>query len=159
MRAITIQQPYAWAVCRGGKGVENRRDRRGETAAVRAWARAAGTEVAIHSSRRDAGQDAFRLVKHLSPVDPVFPGFPGRPTEWEYGAVIAVATVTGVHGASSCYDPESGRFCSPWADDHAAHLVLDDVRVLKRPVSARGQLGLWEITDQATVGQIRGYLP
>lgn len=158
MRALTVQQPYAWAVCVGGKTVENRSDRRGELQAVRSWSRASGHTVAVHTSRRDAGQDAYRLVRNLSSVEVSLPSGGSRPTVWAYGAVIATALVTGVHGASACYDPASGRYCSPWAEPHAAHLVLDDVRVLHRPVEARGQLGLWEIADTTVLAEIRRQL-
>lgn len=154
MNVITIQQPWAWAICMAGKSPENRSDRRGEAVAVRTWSAAVGP-VLIHTSQRDAGEEAMRVVRHFSPVDPGYPGRPGRPTEWEYGAVIAVARVAGVHAASSCYDPASGRYCTPWAEPNAAHLDLADVRKLHRPVEAKGRLGLWQITDSTVLAQIR----
>ena len=156
MRALTIQQPYAWAVCRGGKTVENRANRKGQ-ARAKAQFNHPGS-LLIHTSQRDAGQDAYRLVKHLSTVDPGVPGLPKSDTAWEYGAFIAVVHLAGVHTADECYDPVTGRHCSPWGEPNAAHLQLADVRILHRPVPHRGQLGLWAVDDPIVLAEIRRQL-
>ena len=156
MYAISIRQPYLWAICRGGKGVENRANRRGPQAALKQFRAAAGRDVLLHASSRWEGEEAFRKVRHLSTVDPGVPGGPRSDTAW-YGdsGIVAIVHVTGVHTSEACYDPLSGRMCSPWAEEHAAHLQLTDVRVLHRPVPYKGSLGLFTIDDATVLAQVR----
>lgn len=153
MRAISVQQPYVWAICRGGKRVENRRNKGGH-ARAKAQFNQPGP-LLIHAGQRDAGVEAYRLVKNLSPVDPGMAGSPRSDTAWAYGAFIATVQLTSVHTADECYDPVTGRYCSPWAEPNAAHLVLDDVQVLHRPVPYAGQLGLWKVEDTTVLAQIQ----
>lgn len=153
MKAITVQQPWAWAIFRAGKDVENRADRRGEDMAVRRW-NALGPRL-VHTSQRDAGEDAFHTVKALSPVEPGIPGMPTHDPSWAYGAVIGVVTVAGVHGSRQCWDYATDRLCSPWAQPNAAHLVLTDARLFFRGYPARGQLGSWDVTDPGLLERVR----
>lgn len=155
MRAITVQQPYAWAILRGGKDVENRHDRRGQDAAKRSFNQL-GPRL-IHSSQRYAGPEAYRLVKNLA-GELGEPGGPRSDTAWAFGALLGAVETTGVHVADECYDPESGMFCSPWAEPNAAHLVLADPRVFHREIPYKGQLGSWSVTDDAVLAQIRRQL-
>lgn len=53
----------------------------------------------------------------------------------DQGAVIAVARLTDSH-------PDDGE-CTRWSARGQFHHVLDDVTVLRTPVSHRGALGLW----------------
>lgn len=154
MYAISVQQPYSWAILRGGKAVENRANKRGP-AAARAQFNKPGARVVVHAGQRYAGPEAYRLVTHLSPVHPGDPGAPGADTAWAFGAFIGLVTIESVHIADECYDPVTGRFCSAWAEPGAAHLVLADPQVLHRPVPAPGRLGLWEVTDTTVLAQIR----
>ncbi|NUO57271.1 MAG: hypothetical protein HOV78_11435 [Hamadaea sp.] len=153
MRAITVQQPWAWAILRGGKNVENRANRRGAAAAKKQFNHQ-GT-VLIHAGQRYAGAEAHSRVQHLSAVDPGMPGAPQSDTAWAFGAFLGTAILVSVHTSEECYDPATGRLCSPWADDHAAHLVLAAPKVLRRPVPHQGQLGLWHVTDSTVLSQIR----
>lgn len=156
MYAISIRQPWLWAICRGGKNVENRANRRGVDRAVAQFRPAVGHQVLLHASSRWEGEEAFRVVRHLSPIDPGHPGGPRSDTAW-FGdsGFVAIARVTGVHGSDACYDPLSGRLCSPWAEENAAHLQLEDVRVLCRPVPYKGSLGLFSVTDATVLAQVR----
>ena len=158
MYALTIQQPWAWAVLQADKSPENRRDRRGQEHARKAFARAAGRPLLIHSGGRYAGVDAYRRVEHLSSVPVPDPGGPGRDTAWAFSAIIGVVDVESVHTASACEDPVTGKLCSPWAEDGAAHLVLTNPRTLYAPVPCPGRLGLWEVTDTTVLATVRRYL-
>lgn len=153
MRALTIQQPWAWAILRGGKDVENRRNRKGQEAARRQFNTPG--PVLVHAGQRDAGTEAYRVVKHLSQIDPGQAGLPRSDTAWAYGAFIGIADLVGVHTADQCYDPVTGRHCSFWAETGCAHLQLANPRVLHRPVEWPGQLGLWRVEDAYALSQIR----
>lgn len=60
--------------------------------------------------------------------------------------MIAVAEIVDAHPAAGCCEPwgeetyvnASGRF-----ETDVTHLVLEDIRPLRRPVFTRGSLGLW----------------
>lgn len=154
MLALSVQQPYSWAILRGGKTVENRRNKRGPGAA-RATFNRPGARIALHAGQRYAGPEAHRFVANVSGVPIGDPGGPRSDTAWAFGAFIGLVTIESVHLAEECYDPASGRLCSPWAEEHAAHLVLADPLVLHRPVPAPGRLGLWSVDDATVVAQIR----
>lgn len=158
MYALSIRQPWLWAICRGGKDVENRANKGGQERARKQFARAAGHTVLLHASSRWEGEEAFRVVRHRTGVD-VTAGGPRSDTAW-FGdsGFVATARVTGVHTADACYDPESGRFCSAWAEENAAHLQLADVRVFHRPVPYPGSLGLFTVEDSTVLAQIRRQL-
>ncbi|HTW17056.1 MAG TPA: hypothetical protein VMF51_18140 [Nocardioides sp.] len=152
LRAITVQQPWAWAIVRGGKDVENRRNRTGLHAAVAQFNRPG--PIAIHAGLRYAGTDAWNRMRRLSTVDPGFgPGGPGADPAWMFGHVLAIATLAGIHTSEQCL--ASGRLCSPWAEDNAAHLQITNVRPLYRPVELRGSQGMWEIKNPSVLSEIR----
>lgn len=159
MKAISIRQPWLWAICRGGKTVENRANKGGMGRALAQFRAASGRTILLHASTRWEPEEAFRTVRHLSPVDPGHPGGPRSDTAWfGDGGFVADAVVTGVHTAADCYDPVTGRMCSPWAQENAAHLVLADVRVLHHPVPFKGSLGLWTVEDTTVLAQVRRQL-
>lgn len=148
MYALSVQQPWSWAILRGGKTVENRRNKRGP-AAAKAMFNRPGARIALHAGQRYAGTEAYNVVKNLCGEV----GH-GADTAGEFGAFIGLVTLESLHLGDECYDPVTGRFCSPWAEPHAAHLVFTDPVVLHRPVAAPGRLGLWEITDTDLVAEI-----
>lgn len=149
MKAITIRQPWAWAISQGAefpqlaKMVENRR--RGFPARHR------GT-VAIHAAvswSKRGGAD--ERVKSLW-VQGATWGMVGdlTPDRFTLGAVIAVADVADVHVDTGC--------CRPWgetgyddADGHhvteVLHLVFDRVEEID-PITTRGYLGLWNLPPE-----------
>lgn len=131
MRALTIRQPYAWAVAIGRKPVENRTratSHRGPLAihAGAAWYPDGDWDQRIIAAWHSAG----RPTPTLSPA--------GWPRAW-FGAVLAVADLY------DCHTPAPDCCASEWADRAGAHLLLRDVQVLPEPVYARGALGLWTL--------------
>lgn len=145
-RALTLRQPWAWAICWAHKRVENRNwSPRGDLP----------MPIAIHAGSRPAGQRYIQMAEDVAqlwdadiPVpggwwdakfDPQAP--PGRHA-FAWGAIVAVADVVAV-GASP-----------PPAFDHPNHRMwwsggnawwLDRVHVLERPIVARGRQGLWTL--------------
>lgn len=81
--ALSVRQPWAWAIVHGGKDVENR-----TTGAIRAGDMRPG-RVCVHAalgmSRREYGWGAWRLARHG--------GTAPRPDALIRGALIGVVEV------------------------------------------------------------------
>ena len=141
MKAITVRQPWAWAIAAGEKLVENRS--RGTTYRG---------PLAIHAGKAwsTRGANDSRVVlpwatafgHRLVDVDRV------DPDGLERGHVIAVAQLVDSHPDAEC--------CRPWGESTYAegsgrvvttvhHLVLEDVVSLIWPVEVPGALGLWTV--------------
>ncbi|MDX6739717.1 hypothetical protein [Actinocorallia sp. A-T 12471] len=135
MQAISVKQPYAWAIARGHQRLVNQ----DHGTAHR------GT-VLVHAAMRvDLDSRALPRVREAgwSPADPLA----------TLGAVIAVANLTGV-----CV-PGAVCECGPWAvlGDH--HWTLEGIRPLRRPIVAVGyQGGLWT-AQPSLVAEVRAMLP
>jgi hypothetical protein len=155
IRALTIKQPWAHFIAKQEKRVENRSwptDHRNLLAihagAYSGWDEDAETSpVALEAWKRWAGVRASGEV-----ATPLTRG--DAYSFFSFGAVIAVADLTGCHYAlqgDGCAFADSR--CSPWAVLHAWHWQLANVRPLAEPVRARGKLGLWRLPEdvEATV--------
>lgn len=135
MRAITVRQPWAWAIIHAGKGIENR---------SRNIAGGYRGPVAIHAGLAPFEQHnmASRALRAAHGTE--------TPTLLAFGAVIGVVDLVQVHRAGISdpgylCDPWDG--CSPWAEPTGHHLVLANPRPLARPIRWRGALGLWTVPD------------
>jgi len=155
MYAISIRQPWLWGICRGGKDVENRANKKGPSVAMATFNKT-DRRILLHASSTWEGDEAHARVRRHSPIDPGTSGSPRSDTAW-FGdsGFVATAWFGGVHVAEDCYDPATDRFCSPWADRNAAHLHLRDVQVFHTPVAYRGSLGMFEVTDTHVLAQIQ----
>ena len=154
MKALTIRQPWAWAVIHAGKTVENRSrniagDYRGPVAIH------AGLKIDEVGQHDQLIREAWTGETRLSP-DPDRPTFyhdaPWRKA-FSYGRVIGVADLVDVHyidGHSERCDAqgEQNATCSPWAHHGPIwHLVFANPRPLTHPIPVRGHLGLWTLPD------------
>jgi len=135
MRALSVRQPWAWAICHG-KDVENR---------------SRGTRhrglLAIHASKSapfKADLDDLRIADLI-----VVNGFRLDDPPSAQGTVVAVAELTGCHRADECMRPAVSLppGCSPWAASGQWHWQLASVSPLPDPVPCRGALGLWRLPD------------
>ena len=95
--AISVRQPWAWAVVHGGKDIENR----SKSVAGR-FRSLAGQEIAIHAAYNMADQEYFEAVEWMARLGVK----PPPPDDLWYGGIIGVATVGAVLEKSS----------SPWFD-------------------------------------------
>lgn len=123
MQAISVQQPWAFAIARGGKTVSNQ----GLPTAYRG-------PLLVHASMRvdlKACDSPLVQAAGWDPRDPLA----------TIGAVIAVAGLARVCSAAAAGGPCG---CGPWADAGAHHYHLAGVRALPRPIVALGRTGLWE---------------
>ncbi|MCU1592441.1 MAG: 8, gp08 [Frankiales bacterium] len=160
MKALTVRQPWAWAIATGAKTVENRTRGTAYRGPLAIHAGLGWSDRGAHDARvaealvlhraRDivvpnraaatALRDSIRRLRNkgVRKHDPVI----------ALGAVIAVAQLVDSHPDTGC--------CRPWGESSYEeaggrtrtvlhHLVLEDVRVLAVPIPARGALGLWAI--------------
>lgn len=140
MLAITVHQPWATAIVRYGKPVENR-----------GWqppANAIGKPLAIHAGKQ-----------WMPPADthPAATLPPYHPAVYPSGVVLAVARLAWVCTAGCFGDPCE---CGSWAVDGQFHWRLEDVRALPEPVPCRGFQKLWtlppEVAEQVTAQLAEG---
>ena len=136
LRALSIRQPWAWAIACAGKTVENR---------------SRGTRyrglLAIHASKAVYRED---LDNPLILMAVAGRGFVIDEGPSSTGAVVAVAELAGCH-LSPDFGGTCGAtrpLCSPWAVRDQYHWLLTDVRPLADPVPCRGALGLWRLPDE-----------
>ena len=122
IRALTIRQPWAWAIAEGKKTVENRTQRTNYRG-----------PLLIHAGIQI--DDMARLPGGLTMP----------PAQMVLGAIIAVADLTDIHKGSAKWD-NGGRTicCPPWGEGmFSYHWMLANVRKLPEPIPCRGQQGLW----------------
>jgi hypothetical protein len=133
MRALSVLQPWAWAIAKGHKSVENRD-----------WPPPKGTigsRIAIHASKKPVGQeDREEFDEQMFEFQIFAPDWPTMP----YGAVVAVATLRGFVDAAGAKTLPRNAY--RWFVGTYGWL-FDDVVELPEPVPAKGSLGLWVMTS------------
>lgn len=141
MRAITVRQPWAWAIMHGGKDVENR-------------------------TRNIAGSYRGPLVIHAAKTGASFDST--HPTLWPFdarhvfGVALGVVDLVEVHNGD-CIAIETYRegfeqrieMCSPWAEGNRHHLILANPRPFPEPIPYKGALGLWNFPDELLPEEFR----
>lgn len=160
MKALTVKQPWAWAIAHGQKDVENRRwttSYRGLLAihAGAAWDEGGGWDRRVIQAVLHYGQPAGHFDPPLKVEGFTHSGDPiallREPHRFVPGAVIAVADLIDV-----TRDDPSG-----WAEPDQFHWRLANVRRLDQPIPAKGALGLWTLPyeiEAAVHGQLAGDL-
>ena len=121
MKALSIRQPWAWAIFRAGKDIENRD-----------WPTRLRGRVAIHAAKgmtRDEYQNALYFIQEATGKFQC-PDF----EEIVRGAIIGTAEI------ADCVSEST----SPWfMGDYG--FVLRDVIALPEPIECRGALGFWDV--------------
>lgn len=141
MKALTVQQPWAWAIFHG-KNVENRIQLwtyRGPLAihAGARWSHRGGDSPLVEAAWRDA-----------IAAEPIPMGAYSQVSQrWvARGAILGVVDLVDVHPDAGC--------CRPWGEsayvEHGGrerrritHLVLENPQPLCEPIPCKGALGLW----------------
>jgi hypothetical protein len=144
VKTLTVRQPWAWAIARGHKLIENR---------PRATSHRG--PLAIHSGKQwdDSGVEALRSVVHTIRAQggthpPVLAGDPLA------GAGLVLAVVDLVDVCTAALRGEACD-CGPWAMPRAAHWQFANARPLAEPFPARGALYLWDCDAPAlTAGAV-----
>lgn len=137
MRALSVRQPWAWAIARGHKPVVNRASDTGYRGPVAIYASlGAGLDSAESRAFRKAAGAAFDSADPMTAI----------------GGIVAVVTLDGV-----CRDAvrEGSCRCGEWASPGAYHWRLADPRPLRWPVLAVRRPGLWELVPQVADGVAR----
>lgn len=142
MKAITVRQPWAWAIMHAGKDVENR---------SRNVAGSYRGPLVIHAAKRieeDEFVDALRFFDGMGFERPQ-----GKVGDLGFGVALGIVELVDVHWVASCIRYSSNelvddfRLCSHWAQPDCWHLVLRNPRWFPEPIPYRGHLGLWEFPD------------
>ncbi len=129
MRALTVRQPWAWAIAHGYKTIENR-----------TWVPPLepGELLAIHAGRAKASTEDLDLAARRL----------GRranlPQDFERGAVIAVVRFQRIVEASG----------NRWFEGPIGWVLYDAV-ALPSPVKCNGRLGLWYLPPKVEARVLR----
>lgn len=130
MKAITVQQPWAWCIAAGHKRVENR-----------GWVTSYRGPLAIHAGKT-VDRDSVDMVKSILVDLGVVASLDDRVGDRHLlatGAVVAVVDLVDI-----CTD--SGRcYCGVWGAIGQNHWKLANVHAVAEPVPSRGAQGLWNI--------------
>lgn len=131
--ALTIWQPWAWAIATQGKRVENR-----------GWRTGYRGLLAIHAGRTydqlaQLPGPAGRRLRELEAECRAAGGRTAGSRHLVLGAVVAVAELTGCH-----QDPPGPR-CCPWGQPGQWHWQLENVRLLPSPVPCGGHRQIWAL--------------
>lgn len=162
--ALTVRQPWAWAIAHGPKDVENR------TGGASRWRRAQGRKLMVHAGSgwsMSGARSPLVARAWQGPEGGAWPGIPAPDRvagmlvhasiacayperRIHHAAVVATCRVVDVH------DAEPGCCTSPWAEWHytdaagvrhtdVVHLVLANRWALPHDGVGwrQGRLGLW----------------
>lgn len=133
LRALTVQQPFAWAILHGGKDVENR----SWNTNYRGW-------VLIHAGKTLDEQAAIAELENDGGPDP-------RDTI-SMDAWMARGAVIGAVHLSDVVPNSPSR----WALPGHRHFVLTFPRPFTSPIICRGALSLWvpdaDLVEQLPIG-------
>jgi hypothetical protein len=140
MRALTLQQPYATAICPGPKRTENR-----PKATVRMPLPKGGLWLGLHAGKTwyPGGLEAVRRL---------WPAMP-NPAEMPLGVLLGVFHLYAVvayptRGAFPLYPPTDPHHLlgNPWAFGPWC-LLIGEVLPLDELIPCRGMLGCWRIPE------------
>lgn len=125
MKALSIHQPWAWAILHAGKSVENR-----------SWRTDHRGPLLIHASKSRASYDRQRAEDWRRVLNIELPPWESLPT----GRLVGVVSVL------DCIPLENGGFGShsPWASGPWLW-VLSDPRPFPEPVVFRGLQNLFNV--------------
>ena len=112
--ALSIRQPWAWAICAGHKDVENR-----------SWKTSHRGLFVVHAGGRSpAAADIAWIRDTLGIV---------VPADLTRGALIGVARLVDIVEGSD----------SPWAQPDQLHWLIADGELWSHPIPCRGRLGFF----------------
>jgi hypothetical protein len=131
MQAITIRQPWVYAILHEGKDVENR-----------SWQRTFRGWLALHAAGRPSRTAHFPRGHRIPDMETL-----------PYSALCGVMRVVDIVPRSRSkwfLPPKDGSVNFGW--------VLEDATPLKRPIPCKGRLGLWPLTRRQ-LNEIQRQLP
>jgi len=124
LKALSIRQPWAWAIFGAGKDVENR-----------TWKSSVRGTIAVHAAKTLHKRGYEDYIECMAPGENPPPPY----NELERGAIIGVVDIIG------CHDPRvDGVHPSPWYDGDFA-FILENPRMLTSPIHCGGALNFWNV--------------
>lgn len=143
MKALSIRQPWAWAILHAGKRVENRQ-----------WERAPRRRgpILIHASKsmtREEYEDGllfmdFALRTGEAHAADFAKPLPPRFADLTRGAIVGRANLVAAGFGEA-------RVSDRWATG-PLHIILRDVEALGSPVPYKGALGFFDVPDALLAG-------
>lgn len=121
MRALSIQQPWAWGICAGVKNTENR-----------TWTTGHRGRIAIHASTSPKVVNQYHRESGCESM---------HRSKFTFGAIIGFADIVEVasYGQKHEKDPfAEGPYC--W--------TLENGRFLKKPIPLPGKLNLFKLSEE-----------
>jgi hypothetical protein len=145
--ALTVHQPWAWALGHGCKTVENRTWKLGYRGplwlhAGKTWDEAGETSPLVQAAWHEHAGPAPVLSRRFGTED--VPSGPGS-TQIRFGAVLALLEVVGCHHAEDCANQDMRELCSLWAAWGQYHIEVRAIARLHSPVPCDGQRKLWAL--------------
>ena len=131
MKAISIHQPWAWAILHAGKFVENR-----------SWRTNYRGPLLIHASKSRASYDAQDPAEWLERYGVALPA-------WEE---LAKGAIAGVVDVIDCVRVEELDPATPWATGPWCWMLAEP-RAFVTPVSWKGQQGFFAVSEGALPGR------
>jgi hypothetical protein len=135
MKALTVRQPWAWAIARGHKPIENR-----------SWTTSYRGPLAIHAAAKwdDDPEDALRtVVARVRAQGGTLPKTLADDLPYSgTGRIVAVVQFGDICTAMFGCD------CGAWIWPGANHWQFADAQPIDGPV-VRGRLGLWDVDLEA----------
>lgn len=129
-RALTVRQPWAWAIVTGWKDVENR-----------VWNTSYRDTLHIHSGLAQVNEEDLGSPLIRNAIDTTRQA--GFPLDFKSGYILGSVELAGVHHANDCRNPQ-GQLCSPWALPGNYHWALTEPNRLTCPFPEKGKQGLWK---------------
>ena len=131
MRTISVRQPYAMLLVRGGKDIENR-----------SWSTEYRGPLLIHAGAKQMTKSDWQWIKDLVKWNHergvMVPDI--TPADIHYGGIVGMVTLVDVVTAST----------SGWFDPGGYGWVVTEPKVLPFYV-CKGQLGFWDVDYPVTV--------
>ncbi|MCT9624304.1 ASCH domain-containing protein [Pseudarthrobacter equi] len=128
-RAMTIRNPWAWAIINGGKDVENR-----------SWQTDYRGPLYIHAGLAEPSE-ADRADPLLSKALENAASS-NLDTRFRRGYVLGTVNLSSIHHANDC-KTQANTMCSEWAHPGQYHWELTEARPLACPFPEKGKQGLW----------------
>lgn len=124
MKALSIRQPWVWAIFNAGKDIENRD-----------WPTRLRGRVAIHAAKGMTHEE-YMAARIIIADNTNLSLYPPPENEIERGVILGTVEIV------DCVQ-HSG---SPWFfGDYG--FVLKSPRLLVEPISCRGALGFWDVPE------------